>query len=184
MKRGESDGSLLSVNFCFSRLSERLEWNRPPTTSFRSFVPFSISHALLLSVIRYLTSLFPLKGKIKKEDQLHCSRWLVGDTSLQLTRWFLMINTPVWRRTRLENSNNKTVLIQVFNYKLWLLKGKVNWQQYHHDTMFLNIFYESQIFRLDKDNCLFPVMHPLKNLLKELKLVMKLKYNKATIWIL
>ena len=86
MKRGESDGSLLSLNFCFSRLSERLEWNRPPTTSFRSFVPFSISHALLLSVIRYLTSLFPLKGKIKKEDQLHCSRWLVGDTSLQLTR--------------------------------------------------------------------------------------------------
>ena len=92
-----------------------------------------------------------------------------------------MINTPVWRRTRLENSNNKTVLIQVFNYKLWLLKGKVNWQQYHHDTMFLFIFYESQIFRLDKDNCLFPVMHPLKNLSKELKLVMKLKYNKATI---
>ena len=129
-------------------------------------------------------SVSALKGKIKKEDQLHCSRWLVGDTSLQLTRWFLMINTPVWRRTRLENSNNKTVLIQVFNYNLWLLKGKVNWQQYHHDTMFLNIFYESQIFRLDKDNCLFPVMHPLKNLLKELKLVMKLKYNKATIWIL
>ena len=72
---------------------------------------------------------------------------------------------------KLKNSDNKTVLIQVFDYKLWLLKYKVNWQQYHHDTMFLNIFYESQIFRLDKDNCL-------------LKLDMKLKYNKATIWIL
>ena len=50
---------------------------------------------------------------------------------------------------KLKNSDNKTVLIQVFNYKLWLLQYKVNWQQYHHDTMFLNIFHESRNFRID-----------------------------------
>lgn len=104
-----------------------------------------------LSDFKNSVSLSQLKLKIKWKDQLNSSKGLVGRykiRSSQLTWWFLIINTPVWRRT----GSWQIIIKAVFEFSITKFGySNVRLTNSNIMIMFLITFQESRSFRLDKD---------------------------------